>query len=407
MKKFIALYLVLFSTIFSQGLNRNIDQFKISSFVRPVNSDSIEILSFMEVSNNTLQFLKKDGLFEAQYEANIVILDKEKEKKSSKLFSDKIVVKKFGETTSRVKKKMITTAFVLPFDTYTVTSSLKDLDIKLLGKKEKEIDLKNLSKSTFFKIYDPIFTKEVKGEWGFDGNRFPIESSRVVPKDNVISFYQYIVLNQGEYTLTLSLISDKKVQWEDSIKAVADSDVVNHFIEVPIEDVDRRDLKIKVVVSQDKNTASKSFIFKIKNTTFFDGISNIDSALDQMSYILTLDEKKELKELKQSEKEKFFKKVWAKRDPVAQTKVNELMEEYYTRVNFAEDNFSRGTSGGWKSDMGMIYILFGKPDDMTRSMNMQGSYNYQTWYYFQVGKEFTFIDEYGFGDYRLRTPLLY
>ena len=293
MKKFIALYLVLFSTIFSQVLNRNIDQFKISSFVRPVSSDSIEILSFMEVSNNTLQFLKKDGLFEAQYEANIVILDKEKEKKSSKLFSDKIVVKKFGETTSRVKKKVITTAFVLPFDNYTVTSSLKDLDIKLLGKKEKEIDLKNLSKSTFFKIYDPIFTKELKGEWGFDANRFPIESSRVVPKDNVISFYQYIVLNQGEYTLTLSLISDKKVEWEDSIKAVADSDVVNHLIEIPIADVDRRDVKIKAVVNQGKNTASKSFIFKIKNATFFDGISNIDSALDQMSYILTLDEKKE------------------------------------------------------------------------------------------------------------------
>ena len=139
----------------------------------------------------------------------------------------------------------------------------------------------------------------------------------------------------------------------------------------------------------------------------FDGIDNIDTALLQMSYILTSEEKKELKNLKQSEKEKFFRKVWAKRDPVVQTKINELMEEYYTRVSFAEENFSRGTSGGWKSDMGMVYILFGKPDDMVRSMNMQGSYNYETWYYFQINEEFTFIDEYGFGDYRLRTPLLY
>ncbi len=407
MKKFISLYLALFSTIFAQELNRNIDQFKINSFVRPVTKDSIEILSFMEISNNTLQFLKKDGLFEAQYEANIVILDKEKEKKFSELFTDKIIVKKFGETTSRVKKKIITTTFVLPFDTYTVTSSLKDLDIKLLGKKEKKIDLKNLSKSTFFKIYDPIFTKKIDGQWGFDVNKFPIESSRVIPEENIISFYQYVVLSQGEYSITISLISDKEVQWENSVEAIADSEVVNHFIEVPIGDIDRRDVKIKVVVSQGKNTASKSFAFKIKNNTFFDGISNIDSALDQMSYILTLEEKKELKKLKQSEKERFFRKVWAKRDPIAQTKVNELMDEYYTRVNFAEENFSRGTSGGWKSDMGMIYILFGKPDDMTRSMNMQGSYNYQTWYYFQIGKEFTFIDEYGFGDYRLKTPLLY
>ena len=57
--------------------------------------------------------------------------------------------------------------------------------------------------------------------------------------------------------------------------------------------------------------------------------------------------------------------------------------------------------------MGMVYILFGKPDDMVRSMNMQGSYNYETWYYFKINEEITFIDEYGFGDYRLRTPILY
>ena len=42
----------------------------------------------------------------------------------------------------------------------------------------------------------------------------------------------------------------------------------------------------------------------------FDGIDNIDTALVQMSYILTSDEKKELTNLKQSEKEKFFLLVW-------------------------------------------------------------------------------------------------
>lgn len=205
----------------------------------------------------------------------------------------------------------------------------------------------------------------------------------------------------------MSIISDKKVQWEDSINATVDGDVIGHLVNVPIKDISGRDLILKVVVNQNNNTSSKSFPFKIKNTMIFDGIDNIDTALLQMSYILTSEEKKELKNLKQSEKEKFFRKVWAKRDPVVQTKINELMEEYYTRVGFAEENFSRGTSGGWKSDMGMVYILFGKPDDMVRSMNMQGSYNYETWYYFQINEEFTFIDEYGFGDYRLRTPLLY
>ena len=122
-------------------MNQNIDQFKINSFVRPVAKDSIEVLSFLEVSNNALQFLKKDGVFEAQYEASIAILDKDKEKQSSELFSDTITTKKFADTTSKVKRKIITTAFVLPLDSYTVTSSLKDLDIKLSGKKDQEIEM--------------------------------------------------------------------------------------------------------------------------------------------------------------------------------------------------------------------------------------------------------------------------
>ena len=359
------------------------------------------------LSNNALQFLKKDGVFEAQYEASIAILDKDKEKQSSELFSDTITTKKFADTTSKVKRKIITTAFVLPVDSYTVTSSLKDLDIKLSAKKDQEIDLKSLIGSASFKIYDPIFVKEEKGSWGFGLNKFPTDSRRVIPLNDTISLYQYVVLNPGKYSVTMSVISDKKVQWEDSINATADDGVIGHLVNIPIKDISKRDLSLKVVVSQNNNTSSKSFPFKIKNAMIFDGIDNIDTALLQMSYILTSEEKKELKNLKQSEKEKFFRKVWAKRDPVVQTKINELMEEYYSRVGFAEENFSRGTSGGWKSDMGMVYILFGKPDDMVRSMNMQGSYNYETWYYFQINEEFTFIDEYGFGDYRLRTPLLY
>ena len=407
MKHFIASCLLLLSVVYAQNLNQNIDQFKINSFVRPVAKDSIEVLSFLEVSNNALQFLKKDGVFEAQYEVSIAILDKESEKQSSELFSDTITTRKFSDTTSKVKRKIITSAFVLPVDSYTVTSSLKDLDIKLSGKKDQEIDLKSLIGSASFKIYDPIFVKEEKGSWGFGLNKFPTDSRRVIPLNDTISLYQYVVLNPGKYSVTMSVISDKKVQWEDSINATADDGVIGHLVNIPIKDISKRDLSLKVVVSQNNNTSSKSFPFKIKNAMIFEGIDNIDTALLQMSYILTSEEKKELKNLKQSEKEKFFRKVWAKRDPVVQTKINELMEEYYTRVGFAEENFSRGTSGGWKSDMGMVYILFGKPDDMVRSMNMQGSYNYETWYYFQINEEFTFIDEYGFGDYRLRTPLLY
>ena len=180
------------------------------------------------------------------------------------------------------------------------------------------------------------------------------------------------------------------------------------FLQIPIEDIDTSDLRVKIQVSQNGNVSSKSFPIEFRNDyLMLSSIKNVNAALEQMNYILNTEERKELRELKSSDKEKFFKKVWAKRDPDVTTKENELMIEYYKRVAFAEENFSRGTSGGWRSDMGMIYILFGRPDDISRSMNPQQSYNYETWYYFQINEEFRFVDDFGFGDYRLRTPFMY
>ena len=71
--------------------------------------------------------------------------------------------------------------------------------------------------------------------WGFGLNEFPIDSRRVIPTNDTISLYQYIVLNPGEYTLTISVISDKKVQWKDSINASADSNVIGHLINIPLK----------------------------------------------------------------------------------------------------------------------------------------------------------------------------
>ena len=183
----------------------------------------------------------------------------------------------------------------MPLDSYTVTSSLKDLDIKLSGKKEQEIDLKYLSKSTSLKIYNPIFLRQGKGSWGFGLNKFPTVANRVISDNNIISVNQYVVLNPGPYSITMSVISDKKVQWEDSIDAVSEGDVVSHLVNIPIKDIDKRDLTIKVVVNQDDSVSSKSSPFKIKNIMLFDEIDNIDTALAQMSYILTSKEKKEVK----------------------------------------------------------------------------------------------------------------
>ena len=406
MKKFL-IYLLFISAIFSQNRNidRNIDQFKINTFTRPLESGLVEVMCFVKIPNYSLQFIKEGRSFIAEYDANLSVVDEDEVEVATGSFSDKIIVKKFSETTSRVKSTILSSSFVIPLEDYIISVNIKDIDTKLTSKKTKKVELDDFSDT--FQVYEPIFLKEADGEWGFLDNEFPIDANQIIIKENQLKFYQYATISPGDYTMVINVFSGKKLQWTDTINSSSNTKVVSHLINLPTKDINKVDLKIEVTVNQGELSASKSSKFKSRDSFMFGGVGNIDLALSQMNYILTTQERKELKNLKQNEKEGIFKKAWARREPKPETKVNELMDEYYARVQFAEENFSRGSSGGWRSDMGMIFILFGKPDDIQRYSSMQSNYVYETWYYFSIGEEFAFVDDYGFGDYRLRRPFVY
>lgn len=405
MKKNI-LFILFTAFLSAQSINSNVNSFKANVVIRPSN-DNIEVITYVEIFNRNLQFLKNDIFFESSYDLSISIISKDGSKLAEKSFSDTISVENFSQTVSTISPKLVIDSFVIPNEEFSVNFTLKDLDTKLVGKKQRKISKKDLPSGKYSKIFKPIFIKNKPGEWKFDRDKYPTNINEVIVKENFIEFYQYISTDGNRHSIDFSLISNKENVWNESFVQEVDGEFYK-LIKVPVKDIDTSNLRLKIQVSKNGNVTSKSFPFELKNDfLMLSSVKNLSSALDQMNYILTVEERKELRGLKNSQKEKFFKKAWAKRDPDVTTKENELMVEYYKRVAFAEQNFSRGTSGGWRSDMGMIYILFGRPDDISKSMNSQQSYNFQTWYYYKINEEFLFIDDNGFGDFRLRTPFLY
>jgi len=103
------------------------------------------------------------------------------------------------------------------------------------------------------------------------------------------------------------------------------------------------------------------------------------------------------------ERKQKFLNFWKSKDPTPGTDKNELMIEYYRRVYFANRNFSEGREG-WKTDRGRIYIIYGPPDNVDRHPFELNTKPYVVWHYYTINKTFYFVDETGFGDYRLVNP---
>ncbi|HAW08782.1 MAG TPA: hypothetical protein DCW42_06395 [Bacteroidetes bacterium] len=133
-------------------------------------------------------------------------------------------------------------------------------------------------------------------------------------------------------------------------------------------------------------------------------IENLDLAIKQLRYVATNSQIEYIRQAaSEDDKLNRFREFWATLDPTPNTQRNEAFEEYYSRVDYANQNFKSYTDG-WMTDKGMVYIIFGPPVSYERK---QDYYNpnriYERWTYGN-NREFLFVDNNGFGDFRLSSP---
>ncbi|MGH7594910.1 MAG: GWxTD domain-containing protein [bacterium] len=163
-----------------------------------------------------------------------------------------------------------------------------------------------------------------------------------------------------------------------------------------------------------------------------------EEILEQMCYIASRDELRQLEKLPEEERQRGLVEFWQRRDPTPATPENELMDEYYRRLAFANRRFRGQTGEGWKSPQGQIYITYGPPDEISRwsdspmkvtnndwmqpgmpadifqeayarlksrrySLQKEGAY--EIWEYVQLNRRFVFADFRGMGSYELVDPL--
>lgn len=149
--------------------------------------------------------------------------------------------------------------------------------------------------------------------------------------------------------------------------------------------------------------AEKKFVNKMSG--FPTNAKDLDLMIDQLIYIANDEQLSKVESARTSEeKQKKFIEFWKSKDPSPNTSKNELMIDYYKRIQMANERYSHYIDG-WKTDMGMVFIIFGEPNTIERYPFQENTKPYEVWYYYSANKEFIFIDETGFGDYRLTTPI--
>jgi len=361
---------------------------------------------FVQVPYSNISFIKRDDGFHGGFSVTLTFMD---EGKNNIIFErnwrERVSTEEFSQTLSRTNFFITYKSYDLAPGKYILKCIVEDTDSRRVATREFPLNVREISPSAG--LSDLIIISEIVKDAA--GERIiPNVSATVTNKNNSLSFYfdiysdkqQEIVL---EYVLN-DLKKDVSLKQEDPRTIKPGVNTITHTInninfsvgdfilKVILKDLDRKE-----ITSAEKHISSK--IAGIPSS-----IVDLDKAISQMLYIASPEELDYIKDAKEyEERMSRFVSFWEKKKPNQKDDDNPILYEYYRRVEYANKNF-KGLGDGWRSDMGMIFITFGPPSSVERHPLDMNSKPYEIWDYNEHNRSFVFLDQTGFGDYRLMDP---
>lgn len=386
---------------FQAGLFRTFDTESVDSLG--------QVRLYFQIINDDLTFVVEDGIYSAEVEFDIYLNSKENDYVFNRTINKEIKTESFEETNSRkLSNNYETTIPVKPGNYELVLTALDKNNNKQVNRKinfeVSDIEEKDflLSDIIFFEKYEMDSTLRIKS---FEPNLTNNFSSR----DQYFYFYFATLQKDPMDTLLIeyTIRNPEGILSQYNQYSISNKSQFNeHFIRINRHQFNqnRYELEVTGIYKNKAIKARKRFTFFWTETP--ESPQDLDQALIQLRYIPEADSISWALKQNYEDKLAYFKRFWARMDLNPETEKNELMEEYYLRVNMANQNFSTLNQDGWQTDQGRIFIKFGEPDDIERHPFEIDSMPYEIWRYYSLRKTFVFLDRSGFGDYYLHPNYL-
>jgi GWxTD domain-containing protein len=411
------------------SLNAQVENLKKPGPIQPRANFYLDILSFnsdkagesrvdifVQVPYPEVQFVKAGEVFSAGYTTTISVFDEPKEKIiDEKIWSEKISAKDFDQTISKNNYNLSMRSFYLAPGKYFIRSSVED---KESGKSFVQENVYIIKDFTVHPAISDILlisrlTPDNNGSVSTNNN---LKANKILPnisknvsmkRDGLSFFFEIYSDSSQDIKLNYQIADneDKAVVNRDTTQHVdsGKTQVVYTFVNVELE---LGLFRLKVNMGEKDNyvsASSKEFLSRWAEVPA--AIRDLNKAIEQMAYIASEGEIAEIEDAEtQAEKVKRYMDFWKKKDPTPASEQNEIFDEYYRRINYANEEFSHYVEG-WRTDRGMVFIILGAPNNVEKHPFEYDSKPYEVWQYYELNNEFVFLDETGFGDYRLITPL--
>jgi len=412
-----------YSVLSKRGLGEPRFDIDIATF-RSEAEDEVRLELYYKIYNDGLKFFKKKDKFVANYELNVVILGEDNHQITGSSVERYYRLDNYKATRNPNDYLINLMKISVGKGKFKAVCKLIDKNTNKITTVEKEFEIVSLYKGKN-DISDLEYIKEV-ADIDTISSKFDKGEKRIIPAvDRVfgndieqISFYTELYHNEDKHRETqlkfdITDHRDKKI-YEDEYELTLELPITRYIKHIPLDKFIPGVYNVKVELAEKSGKGIAKTISEFQIAWSSKAFFSLSISFLRATYLSCSTARSKSFLIKACIDQAIwnseivfampFPDFWKEKDPTPGTPQNELMEKYYGRINHVNNVFTSLFKEGWRTDMGMIFIIYGEPDHIENHPFELSEKPSEIWYYYSLSRTFGFVDEIGTGEYRLQFP---
>ncbi len=357
--------------------NEKFSPVKFRAYPMALNNNQYKVYLLVEVVYDFLQFTYRQENYTAKIQLEANLIHTKNNKVYSRIWNGQLSLDEFKLTNRRDKFFLAYDSLLISSGRYAVKLTYRDMQ----GAQKKLLD---------FKIYLPEITDRYISPPLYcdlsSKNRSAISILPAEPmalRENLFfNRPQGIFFNVWSSTLTdvplklkIEKEKPKKIVYQLDTLLTKQKNSVASLIKPPFMTWEEGKYKISLLYDFGEDSVKQATSF---NLIWFDkprSLRSLEKALQPIELITNEEEFDRLTDGNDEEKQRKFREFWKRQDPSPKTAYNEVLAEFYSRVDSANIIWGKRKRNGWQTDPGRVYVQYGKPDDIEdNSLNPENPY---------------------------------
>lgn len=362
--------------------------------------DSAFVLVAVSMASDVLDFRRVAQGYEARYSAEVVVRDAGRIV-AQRRAGERVRVASRQETQRSDESVLFQQFVALPPGQYTVTVTIRDDQTGSVGRGEEEVRVPDSLRAT---VAGPVPVYQAAGRDAFGAFPALLLNPRATVVFGLDTLKLYLERRSADAPdpVRVELVDPAGVTVAARAGTFSEAGEVRWaLVEFPPEELPLGEFAARVAEPGIRDAAVPALV------TLSDqwAITDFAEILSLLRYFGWDRERAALEAADPGARAGKWREFWTATDPFPATARHEALEEYFERLKEADRRFVEAGERGWLTERGEVYIVLGEPDEvLEESASLQGRERTIRWTYVDARLVLDFVDDTGFGRFRLTAP---